>query len=299
MPDSHPQTSLLVVIGDVHGNIPLALQGLDAIESEHGRAIDQVFSIGDFGLFLSVEDWRLLTGPHKHRHPELTPKIREAWQAWRWPLAMIGGNHEPWNKLRDFKADDFGPLLSFTTAGAVSHQVPGLKVYGLSGIFHPEHLEFHPPGDRVPAASHARNWTDFLRLVETTGKISPKRLTYYKQQELDLLLDLPSAPHLFLSHDWPKHPADARISYSVRPEQELVELLQPAFACCGHHHRAEAFRVGDTECRALSIIQDAAPSLSRSIRPGWAWLCEWEPTPGALVEIGYWPPLSEPATGQG
>ncbi len=86
---------ILVVMGDVHANLPLALRGLERIEEECGQAIAQVFSVGDLGLFLDPLDWNFLSGPKKHRHPERTPAIVEAWNAWRWPLAMIGGNHEP------------------------------------------------------------------------------------------------------------------------------------------------------------------------------------------------------------
>ena len=44
-------TFQFVVVGDIHGELKLALEGLEKIEREHGR-IDQVFSVGDVGLFL-------------------------------------------------------------------------------------------------------------------------------------------------------------------------------------------------------------------------------------------------------
>jgi hypothetical protein len=46
---------LLVVIGDVHAQLALALRALERIEQEQGRRIAQVFSVGDFGLFLIGE----------------------------------------------------------------------------------------------------------------------------------------------------------------------------------------------------------------------------------------------------
>ena len=128
-------------------------------------------------------------------------------------------------------------------------------------------------------------------LAETTSQISPKRLTYYKREELESLLALPVAPHLLLTHDWPKEPAGAHANFPTRPESHLVETLRPQYVCCGHHHRAEAFRLAASECRALSIIQDREPSDRESIRPGWAWVCRWDPTTCSLSELGYWPPL--------
>src|ERR1700679_4061590 len=91
---------LIVVIGDVHAEIPLAVEALSRIELELGTSIAQVFSVGDLGLFLHASDWDVLTGPKKYRFPERSPRIAAAWKAWRWPLAGIAGNHEPFHKLR-------------------------------------------------------------------------------------------------------------------------------------------------------------------------------------------------------
>lgn len=289
MPMQKPTSAeILVIMGDVHANLPLALRGLERIEEEYGQSIAQVLSVGDLGLFLDPLDWNFLSGPKKHRHPERTPAILEAWKEWRWPLAMIGGNHEPWHKLRDFKPGDFGPRLTFTNAGALSHTVKDLRVYGLSGIYHPDHLEYYEAG--VPERARAKSWADLVRPGKG-AQISPKRLTYYKREELESLLALPAAPHLLLTHDWPKEPAGTHANFATRPERHLAETLRPQYVCCGHHHRAEAFRLAASECRALSIIQDREPSTRESIRPGWAWVCQWEPTACSLSELGYWPSL--------
>lgn len=283
---------LFVVIGDVHANISLVVYGLEMIEAELGRSIDQVFSVGDLGLFLEEADWNFLSGPKKHRHPERTPEIRRAWDAWRWPLTMIGGNHEPWHKLRDFKPGDFGPWLSFTVAGVVPHVLDGFHAYGLSGIFHPDHLDFHTANESASGSARATKWADLIHPGQFAGQVTPKQLTYYKQEELGRLLSLPAEPHLLLLHDWPKIPAETRENFQVRPERELVESLRPEFVCCGHHHRPEAFRMGRSECRALNIIQDREAGDSWRIGSGWAWIGEWDAENGSLSEVGYWPPLT-------
>jgi hypothetical protein len=102
-----PNPELFVVIGDVHAKVALA-----RVEQEQGRKIAQVFSVGDFGLFLSESDWDFFTGPARHKHPDWSPEIRKAWTRWQWPLAMIGGNHEPWHRLRVFDPGNFGDKLS-------------------------------------------------------------------------------------------------------------------------------------------------------------------------------------------
>lgn len=136
------EAALIAIIGDVHGEIPLALHALDQLEQQAGRPIAQVFSVGDFGLYLDREDWTYLTGPKKHRFPENTDRIVTAWKSWRWPLAMIGGNHEPLNRLRAYDPAWFGPKFTYTDGGELVHRVPGLRVYGLSGIYHPQSMEF-------------------------------------------------------------------------------------------------------------------------------------------------------------
>jgi hypothetical protein len=195
--------NLIAVIGDVHAEIDKAAQYLFDLEAQLGEPISQVFSVGDLGLFLAESDWQFLTGPTKHRHPEKSQQIRAVWQAWKWPIAAIGGNHEPWHRLRVFDQEYFGPKLSYTNAGELQHCIGGLGVYGLSGIHHPEHLEYDAKKlDRRPAPA---NWAELVVCVRE-GKAAARRLTYFKSDELALLSSLPPGPHLLLMHDWPASP---------------------------------------------------------------------------------------------
>lgn len=61
------ESKRIVVIGDVHSEIALSVEALEQLEEEYGQ-IDQVFSVGDFGLFLDEADWNWLTGPKKYRN---------------------------------------------------------------------------------------------------------------------------------------------------------------------------------------------------------------------------------------
>lgn len=202
--------ALVAVIGDVHHHIGLAAEGLKRIENELSRPIAQVFSVGDFGLFLTESDWDFLTGPKKYRQPESTPQIRAAWSTWHWPLSMIGGNHEPFHLLRDWNPNAFSDKLQYTNAGELHHSIPGLRVAGLSGIHHPQHLHFITDEERnLPAAARAESWPEMVDLARA-GTMSRKRLTYYKQQEIDHLCCLDFTPDLLLLHDWPVAPAHSR-----------------------------------------------------------------------------------------
>ncbi len=272
----------IVVIGDIHSRLDLAFDGLNQLEHEHGD-IDQVFSVGDAGLFLCADDWSYLAGPKKYRRPERSPQITAAWEKWRWPMAMIGGNHEPHHRLRMFDTVHFGPKLSYTDAGILKHQVPDLRVYGLSGIFHPAHLGFGTVGHgRQPTP---RGWADLATLAINKA-IAPRQLSYYKQQDLDLLLRLAPEPDLLLIHDWPVPPPHIHCS-GVRPEMLLVERLRPKWVCCGHHHVSAEFSVGKSKCIALNIVTNKDSPSVPAILPGWAGIFRWTGT--VLEKIALWP----------
>lgn len=259
----------VVVVGDVHAAIPLAVEGLTRLELELGAPISQTFSVGDLGLFFTPADWVFLTGPKKYRFPEQSEKIAEAWAMWRWPLAAIAGNHEPFHRLRVFDAEYFGDKLSYTNAGSLDHTIEGLRVYGLSGIHDAEHLEFAAAGEYRRGG--IQSWDELLTVVHKNGA-SVKRLTYYKRSELKHLRSLPAAPHLLLVHDWPE-PPDGVVDLVERPERELVADLRPNWVCCGHHHTPARFKSGESDCIALNII---GADRSHRILPGWAAVFTWD-----------------------
>jgi hypothetical protein len=281
---NHP---LVVVIGDVHHHIGLAVEGLERIEVETGRPIAQIFSVGDFGLFLKVADWNFLTGPVKYRSPESSPQIRAAWSAWHWPLSMIGGNHEPFHLLRDWDPAAFSDKLQYTDVGELRHSIPGLRVAGLSGIHHPEQMDFITEGERnLPRTHHADSWPEMVELVRA-GLISRKRLTYYKQREIHQLCHLDFTPHLVLLHDWPVAPPHIGEIQGCRPEAEILNALKPRFLCCGHHHTSAKFNVGTSEVIALNLITTKELSYHRKIQTGWAALFDWDGKSLQFLQI--WP----------
>jgi len=263
----------IVVIGDVHSEIALAVKALERLEDEHGP-IDQVFSVGDFGLFCDEADWDWLTGPKKYRHPEKSKQIARAWKAWRWPLGMIAGNHEPFHHLRETGGAHYQGKLTYTDGGALHHAIEGLLVGGLSGIYHPEHLEFFNLPERNGACRHyERSWPGLVQACRDQ-KASPKRLTYFKQQELRKLLELGGSPQILLTHDWPVTPEGLEDLWDRRPEGELLKQLRPQLHFCGHHHRFHIQMIGQTKMVALNILSDC--SASHRINPGWAAILNWD-----------------------
>jgi hypothetical protein len=278
--------SLIAVIGDVHHHIGLASEGLDRIENDLGQPISQVFSVGDLGLFLDEADWDFLTGPKKYRAPEESPAIRRAWKAWRWPVSMIAGNHEPFHRLRDWDASYFSFKLKYTNAGELTHSTSGLKVAGLSGIFHPQQMEFVTPLEcRTMKLGAVGSWPAMVALA-MEKRISISRLTYYKEFEVEHMKTL--SPELLLLHDWPVPPPHIRQMYDRRPEAEIISVTKPAFVCCGHHHTAADFQIGPTRVLALNIISTPTLMHRHITNPGWAAIFEWKEN--QLQFLQTWPP---------
>ena len=265
---------LLVVIGDTHGRLDLALEGITRIEAELGQTVDQVFSVGDMGLFLASEDWDYLTGPKKYRRPEESVRILRALREWRWPLAMIAGNHEPFHRLRAWDPSYFLGKITYTDAGELPHLIEGLRVAGLSGIHHPGEMEFVSQAEKhnrkLPRCD---SWPQMVDLVARKA-VSPKRLAYFKHDEIECVMNLPK-PHLLLLHDWPITPP--HLPQEPRPETRIVEMLRPDFVCCGHHHLHHRFELGSTRGIALNLIT-SSKTPSHRINPGWAALFHWDGT---------------------
>lgn len=289
-----PHMNLIAVIGDIHHQLGLAAEGLRRIEQEFGRPIAQVFSVGDFGLFLDEPDWNYLTGPKKYRKPEDSPKIRAAWKSWRWPLSAIAGNHEPFHRLRDWDASYFSFKLDYTNAGELAHKIPGLRVAGLSGIYHPQEMEFVTALEaQTMKLPRVEAWPQMVSLAEE-NKISRSRLTYFKEFEVEYLKSLNFTPDLLLLHDWPVTPPHIGQLYPRRPEAEIVEALQPPFVCCGHHHTAGDFTIGPTRVLPLNIISTKELIHRHIINPGWCALFELEGTQLRVLQT--WPESSPSQT---
>ncbi len=246
------------VVGDIHSNIDSATKKLSQIEVEIGQPLAQVICVGDVGLSLSPEDYPYST---EKRSPEeaqsLSASIREGWQKFKWPLAMIGGNHEPYNRLRKFDENYFEKNLTYTDVGELPHSIGGLKVYGLSGIYQEEHYQSFA----VASKSLKRKAASWGELMENYNRsVSTRALTYYKKADVDKLLRLPKKPHLLLTHDWPDV---SSLNYSnnhavktVFPEMELCQKLLPHFHFSGHHHTHKTFKIGESVFVGLADVKN-------------------------------------------
>ena len=116
--------------------------------------------------------------------------------------------------------------------------VHGLKVAGLSGIYHPEYFEKQRPP------------------LSQIGSVSNKKYIYFTESEVEQLAGQKPVD-ILIFHEWPSgiiDPADEQefeqqrrsLRYdSVGNEYAamLIELLEPTLVLCGHMHRKYHNRV--------------------------------------------------------
>ena len=238
----------LAFVGDIHGHVEEARQRLEALEASAGP-IDCVFQVGDFMLTTREEDWASLAVPKKHKNVALTEQIEAAWEAWKWPTAMIGGNHDAYARLRRFRPKEWGGKLFYANAGILPHPVQGLRVIGLSGIYGEKQYAQGFGGDAQSGAPAPDSWEALARRKD----VNPKRLTYYRQHEIEFILRLPKHPHVLLTHDWPIPTHLHKVS--THPHFRLLPALEPDWAFAGHLHTYAEKQVGRTRFIGLGDVK--------------------------------------------
>jgi hypothetical protein len=83
----------------------------------------------------------------------------------------------------------------------------------------------------VSGGKPPESWEELLQ----QGPVNPRKLTYYRRQEVEYLLSLPKRPHILLTHDWPI-PGDHH-AVGEQPHYKLLTELEPCWAFAGHMHR--------------------------------------------------------------
>jgi predicted phosphodiesterase len=238
----------IAVIGDVHGHVEEARQRLEAIEASSGP-IDAVFQIGDFMLATRREDWASISTGKGGCDPALSEGIAAAWEAWKWPTLMIGGNHDAFGRLRRFRPKEWGGKLTYGNAGILQHPVQGLRVIGLSGIYSSGEYDKGFGGPAQSGGVAPDSWEALLAQKE----VNRKRLTYYRQTEVEHVLSLPKHPHILMTHDWPIRAANHK--GADQPHFQLLPALEPDWAFAGHLHHYTERRVGRTSFIGLGDIE--------------------------------------------
>ncbi len=221
-------------VGDVHGHHHALVAQVERLAAVAAVTPAFVLQVGDFEPNRDDGDLASLAAPSRYRALGDFPDFAAGRAAFPWPLWFVGGNHEPYGFLDGLAPGAaVAPRAHFVGRAAV-HDIGGLRVAGLSGIYHPERSHVPRPA------------------LGDLPRTSRKAYVVFTEQDEDALLAATEAApvDVLLLHEWPAGlvaPGDeAAFEQQRRSLNEaavgnerarmLVELLRPRLVLAGHMH---------------------------------------------------------------
>lgn len=214
-------STLLAVVGDVHGAHHALVRLLSGWERARELKLDFVLQVGDFEPHRDEADLATMAAPAKYRKLGDFGRYSRGESHFPWPIFFIGGNHEPYGLLDLWpEGGEIAPnCFYFGRAG--EREIGGLRVAGLSAIFAEESFTARRPG------------------VDEFGSRSNKCYACYNQNDIARLLEMEPVDVLLL-HEWPTMPSrrvDRPLANNGAQWIEIVvKHLQPKRIFCGHAH---------------------------------------------------------------
>ncbi|MBR9691540.1 hypothetical protein GOV06_02035 [Candidatus Woesearchaeota archaeon] len=225
-----PETLNIAVLGDLHGNIELALNILDRWQKKTKRQLDYILQVGDLGAFPDITRLDKTTRNFAKKHPEelgfqkfynQTPEGdyffgENACFSKDLVLYFIKGNHEDLDFLSQHKNDSVDHYHRF--------------IY----VLNDEIITLSRKNKRIKIAS--------LGGIEQDGFTSKEAKRLYAQ-EFDVLL----------TH---QHLKDEQRPCGSAEIVSLIENAQPKFHFSGHVHKEGKLSfIGDTESYNLNEVK--------------------------------------------
>jgi hypothetical protein len=223
------KSSLVVVIGDIHGRFHRVREWIAALESGRGRSASLVLAVGDVEAFLHADDHRRKAA--KRQMPAEFADYVSGRCAFERPLHFIGGNNEDFEGLHPIpRGGTVAPNLHYL--GRVGHQsLAGFSVAWLSGIYAPRYVD--------------------KPLLPPTTPDACRQAGYFRHDEVREL-DVVSDADILLTHEWPRglasrHAAASRGIFKDykafhtpwignQVARMLVDRVRPRWMFCGHSH---------------------------------------------------------------
>lgn len=239
---SPANTTLVAVIGDIHGRFRRVQEWIEHLEQARGRAVDLILAVGDVEAFAQAEDHRRKAA--KRAMPAEFAHLVGGDVSFQRPLYFIGGNNEDFEALHTLQGGGtIAPNVHYLGRVGV-RELAGLRVAYLSGIFAPRHID-------TPLALPANAQTR-------------KHAGYFRRDELAKLQGVKDVDVL-LVHEWPKGllrktSSGGRTLRAYRfpwignpASRDVMDHLQPSWVFAGHSHVPFATSIAYTNGRVTRV----------------------------------------------
>lgn len=229
----------IAVQGCSHGELDTIYKSIRDTETSSGKKLDILFLCGDLQCVRDAFDLQCVAVPPKYRRLNTFHQYVTGEKVAPVLTVFVGGNHEASNILQSLYYGGYvAPNIYFLGFAGVI-RVKGLRIAGVSGIFHERHYNY--AHYETPPYSE-----DSLRSVYHLRQLEVFRLKHLILSEEPI--------DIFLSHDWPQDICDygdkeslLRIKPYFRediesrklgspPLKELMAVLRPSFWFAAHLH---------------------------------------------------------------
>jgi len=235
-----------LVFGDIHGEQHRMYEEAMRWEDKHQCPIDAILQVGDFETIRTNEDFIHYYAPPKYcRISDFADYVTGVKEA---PFLTVftGGNHEAWGVLEPHNDGGYVATNMFYLGRAGILDLDGVRVGGLTGLFHPKHY-------RQPLGKPSHRWK------------------YYREQDVDKLSQ--ERLDILLLHEWiePIGAVEAAVEINVRdflnrrttPAYHLTLQTRPKYVFMGHHHSSYIEgKLGESIIYGLQKLDRARPYVA-------------------------------------
>ncbi|KAF1335681.1 Lariat debranching enzyme b, partial [Globisporangium splendens] len=191
----------VAVVGCTHGELDALYARIDELNASQKFPDDLIrllLCCGDFESLRNATDLACKACPPRYRHMNSFHAYYRGEMRASVLTIFIGGNHEASNYLQELRYGGWVAPNIFYLGAAGVVQVAGLRIAGISGIYHEKHYR----SGHYETAPYSKKTIDSVYCVreyqvyQLSHLTSPSALASHVEKPI---LDV------FLSHDWPTH----------------------------------------------------------------------------------------------
>lgn len=249
----------VAVVGCTHGELDAVYAKVDQLNEEASASpserIKLIICCGDFECLRNANDLKCKASPPKYRHMNAFHQYYRGEKHASVLTVFIGGNHEASNYLQELHYGGWvAPNIFYLGAAGVIN-VAGLRIAGVSGIYHAKH--YHK--GHFEKAPYSKKTIDSVfcvrefEIFQLSHLVRSEPTAHSRTEESSSDKSYPCLD-AFLSHDWPTHienHGDIAALLKERPgfkrsiatnrfgnpgSERLLHTLQPAMWLAGHMH---------------------------------------------------------------